>query len=229
MLQRSITASLFLTLLLGLTLFTSSIAEAQNNAPTTVGTIPNQTVTVGGTAATVDVSSYFSDADGDTLTYTATSSDTAKASVSVSSATVTITPVAAGTATITVTATDPSSATATQDISVTVGPQNNAPVAEGSIPDSTAMVGGSGYDIDVSSYFSDADGDTLTYTASSSDTTKATVSVVNTTIVWAMPVAAGTATITVTATDPEGATATQSYVLTAIPTNKLTTSKGNHR
>ena len=202
-----------------------TVASA-NNAPTAVGTIAAQTLTAGGTAASVDVSSNFSDADGDTLTYTATSSDTTKASVSVSSATVTITPVAAGTATITVTATDPSSATATQDISVTVGPQNNAPVAEGSIPDSTAMVGGSGYDIDVSSYFSDADGDTLTYTASSSDTTKATVSVVNTTTVLATPVAAGTATITVTATDTEGATATQSYVLTAIPTNNSPHPKG---
>ena len=130
MLHRSITASLFLMLLLGLTLFTSSIAEAQNppqnNAPTAVGTISNQNLTVGGTAASIDVSGNFSDADGDTLTYTASSSDTAKATVSVSSATVTITPVAAGTATITVTATDPSSATATQDISVTVQ-ANTAP------------------------------------------------------------------------------------------------------
>ena len=126
MLHRSITASLFLTLLLGLTLFTSGIAEAQNNAPTAVGTIAAQTLTAGGTAASVDVSSNFSDADGDTLTYTATSSDTAIATVSVSSATVTITPVAAGTATITVTATDPSSATATQDISATVQ-ANTAP------------------------------------------------------------------------------------------------------
>ena len=226
MLHRLITANIFLMLLLGLTLFTSDIAEAQNNAPTAVGTIAAQTLTAGGTAASVDVSSNFSDADGDTLTYTASSSDTAKATVSVSSATVTITPVAAGTATITVTATDPSSATATQSISVTVGPQNNAPVAVGTISDSTAMVGGSGYEVDVSSYFSDADGDTLTYTASSSDTTKATVSVRDKKIVLATPVAAGTATITVTATDPEGATATQSYVLTAIPTNNSPHPKG---
>ena len=226
MLHRSITASIFLMLLLSVTLFTSGVAEAQNNAPTTVGTIAAQTLTAGGTAAAVDVSSNFSDADGDTLTYTVSSSDTAIATVSVSSATVTITPVAAGTATITVTATDPSSATATQSISVTVDPQNSAPVAVGTISDSTAMVGGSGYEVDVSGYFSDADGDTLTYTASSSDTTKATVSVREKKIVLATPVAAGTATITVTATDPGGATATQSYVLTAIPTNNSPHPKG---
>ena len=93
MLHRSITASLFLMLLLGLTLFTSGIAEAQNppqnNAPTPVGAIPNQTVTLGGTAATVEVTPYFNDADADPLTYTATSSDTAIATVSVSDSTVT--------------------------------------------------------------------------------------------------------------------------------------------
>ena len=221
MLHRSITASLFLILLLGLTLFASGVAEA-NSAPTTVGTIADQTVTVGGTAATVDVSGKFSDADGDTLTYTASSSDTAIATVSVSESTVTITAVAAGTATITVTATDPSSATATQDISVTVASANNAPTAVGTIAAQTLTAGGTAASIDVSSNFSDADGDTLTYTVSSSDTAKATVSVSSATVTIT-PVAAGTATITVTATDPSNASATQDISVTVqantAPTN----------
>ena len=80
----------FLILILAVSVCISGIAEA-NNAPTTVGTIPNQTLTAGGMAATIDVSGNFSDSDGDTLTYTATSSDTAKATVSVSTATVTTT------------------------------------------------------------------------------------------------------------------------------------------
>ena len=222
MLQRSITASIFLMLLLALTLFTSGVAEAQNNAPTAVGTIAAQTLTAGGTDASVDVSSNFNDADGDTLTYTASSSDTAIATVSVSSATVTITPVAEGTATITVTATDPSSATATQDISVTVASANNAPTAVGTIAAQTLTAGGTDASVDVSSNFNDADGDTLTYTASSSDTAIATVSVSSATVTIT-PVAAGTATITVTATDPSSATATQDISVTVkaniAPTN----------
>ena len=72
-----------------------------------MGTISDQALDVGGTAATVDVSGYFSDPDGDTLTYTVSSSDTNVATASVSNATVTVTAVAAGSATITVTATDP--------------------------------------------------------------------------------------------------------------------------
>ena len=194
--------------------------EAANTAPTTNGTIPAQTVNVGGSATTIDVSSYFSDADGDTLTYTASSSDTAKATVSVSSATVSITAVASGTATITVTATDPGSLTATQTFSLTVNPQNNAPTTNGTIPDETLVTDGetaqNTRDLDVSSYFSDPDGDTLTYTASSSDTAKATVSVSSATVTLTA-VATGTATITVTATDPGGLTATQTFSLTVNP------------
>ena len=191
--------------------------EAANNAPTTNGTIPAQTVKVGGSDTTVDVSSYFSDADNDTLTYTASSSDTAKATVSVSSATVSITAVAAGTATITVTATDPGSLTATHTFSLTVNPQNSAPTTSGTIPDETLVTDGNTSqntrDLDVSSYFSDPDGDILTYTASSSDTAKATVSVSSATVTLTA-VAAGTATITVTATDPGGLTATHTFSLT---------------
>ena len=162
MLHRSITASLFLMLFLGLTLFTSGIAEAQNppqnNAPTPVGTIPNQTLTLGGTDTTVNLAPHFNDADGDDLTYTAVSGDETIVTVSVSGASLTITAVAAGTATITVTATDTSSATATQDISVTVTSPNRAPTAVGTISDQaltkTGNTGGTAT-VDVSSNFSD--------------------------------------------------------------------------
>ena len=94
--------------------FSVTVVEQPNRAPETYGSIPSQKVTVGGAAATVDVSSYFNDPDTDPLTYTASSSDTGKATVSVSSATVSITPVAVGTATMTVTASDPDGLTATQ-------------------------------------------------------------------------------------------------------------------
>ena len=201
-----------------------SVTVNANTAPAAVGTIAAQTLIAGRTAATVDVSSNFSDADGDTLTYTATSSDTAKATVSVSGSNVAITPVAAGTSTITVTATDPSSATATQDISVTVA-ANTAPTAVGTIPDQTLKVEGTALTVDVSSYFSDSDGDTLTYTATSSDTAKATVSVSSVTITISA-VAVGTATITVTATDPDSETAEQSISVTVNQKNRAPVAKG---
>ena len=224
MLQRLIPSGLSLILVLAISVFIPSVAEA-NDAPTTVGTIPGQTLKVSGTDAAIDVSSYFSDPDGDTLTYTATSSDTAVATVSVSSATVTISAVAVGTATITVTATDPDSETATQTISVTVQQANRAPTTVGTIPGQTLKVSGTDATVDVSSYFSDPDGDTLTYTATSSDTAKATVSVSSATVTISA-VAVGTATITVTATDPDSETAEQTISVTVKQKNRAPVAKG---
>ena len=183
-----------------------------NNAPTTVGTIPDLTVKLGETDPTVDVSGYFSDADGDTLTYTASSSDTAKATVSVSSETVTITPVAVGTATITVTATDPDGLNAAQEFSVTVNPINNAPTGS-DIPHQNISTNQSVV-ISLPDFFSDPDGDTLTYTASSADTAKATATVVNTDLVVNPQAADVTVEITATATDPGGLSASVSFHVT---------------
>ena len=201
-----------------------------NNSPVAVGTIPDQTmniliVRVGGNTLTLNVSGYFSDPDDDILTYTANSSDTAITTVSVSNTSVSITAVATGTATITVTATDPSGLTATQTFSVTVSPANNTLVAVGTIPDQTLPVGDSTITLDVSSYFSATDNDTLTYTANSSDTAITTVSVSNTSV-SITAVAAGTATIIVTARDATGLSATQTFSVTVSQSNNAPVAVG---
>ena len=175
-----------------------------------VGTIPGLTLTVGDTES-VDVSSYFSDPDGDALSYAVTSSDAEVATVSVSGSTVTLTGVAAGMATVRVTASDPDGLSASQSLEVTV--PNRAPEAVGTVPDLTLTPGDTA-SVDVSSYFSDPDGDALCYTAASSDAEVATVSVSESTVT-ATGVAEGTATVTVMASDPEGLTATQDFAVTA--------------
>ena len=91
-----------------------------NRAPLASGTIPDQELEVGGDAATVDVSQYFSDPDGDALTYGAASSDAGTVATSVSGSSVTLTPVAAGSARVTVTASDPAGLSAALAIAVDV-------------------------------------------------------------------------------------------------------------
>ena len=91
-----------------------------NQAPRATGSIPAQTLSVGGSAASVNVARYFTDPDGDALTYRARSSRTSVVTAAVSGSAVTLTPVAAGTATVTVTARDPAGLSATQSIAVTV-------------------------------------------------------------------------------------------------------------
>ena len=225
MFLRLTTSSISLFLLLVITVCITGSAEA-NNAPTPVGTIDAQTLNVGGTAATVDVSGNFSDPDGDTLTYTAASDDTAIATVSVSSATATLTPAAAGTATITVTATDPDGLTAEQTISVTVIQPNRAPILVGTIPNQTFTGAGVRNKIrfNARQYFSDPDGDPLQFASASNSNGR--VIQINTYGNWdvdVIPRAGGTATVSITARDPSWATATLTFSVTVIQPNRAPT------
>ena len=70
--------------------------------------------------------------------------------------------------------------------------------------------------VNVAQYFTDPDGDTLTYSATSSNAGVATSSVAGSTVKLT-PVGVGTATITVTARDPGGLTVTKSIAVTVAP------------
>ena len=183
----------------------------RNRAPRPAGTIPDQATKEDGTTS-VDVSPYFTDADGDGLTYSATSSSTSTATVSVSGSTVSIAGESQGTATVTVTARDPGGLTATQGFDVSVQEPNRAPQPVGTIPDQTVSTGG-GVQVDVTGYFTDPDGDDLDFSAISSSTATATVTVPGGTVTVTGQ-SAGTATITVTARDPGDLTATQRFEVT---------------
>ena len=182
-----------------------------NQAPVAVGEIEAQAVEVG-ESATVDVSGNFSDPDDDELIYTAGSSDDDIATASLSGAEVTVTGVAAGSATVTVTATDPGDLSATQTFDVTVVLGNQGPEAVGEIEAQNVKVGDSAT-VDISGNFSDPDDDELTYMAASSDDAVATVTI-DGAMVMIKGVAVGTATLTVTATDPEGLSAVQEAEIT---------------
>ena len=195
---------------------TVSPVPVVNNAPEAVGSIPAQTLSVGGSSVVVNVSDNFSDPDKDPLTYDVSSNDTDVATVSVSDAEVTITPRAAGSTTITVTASD-GRLTATQTISVTVSTEsvgNNAPIADGSIPAQTLSVGGLSVAVNVAGKFIDPDNDPLTYDVSSNDTAVATVSVSDAQVTIT-PVAAGSTIIEVTASDGR-LTATQTISVSVV-------------
>ncbi len=204
--------------------FTANVATG-NQAPMAVGEIAAQTVTAGD-SVTVDVSGNFSDPDDDDLTYTAASSDEDTATVSVSGAMVTVTGVAAGGAIVTVTATDPGSLSATQTFDVTVNAANQGPEVSDTIPvydllwvpdtvDMTMVDTMTSVVLDMAGYFSDPDGDDLTYTASTSNTTTANVESVEGSVVTTVAVSSDTTfahdttMITVTATDPDGEAVSQ--------------------
>lgn len=191
--------------------------EAANQDPVVSDTIPSQTLTEGDTAR-IDAAGYFSDPDGDALTYAAASSDAGVATASVDGSTVAIVAVAAGEATVTVTASDPDGASAMQDVAVAVEAANRAPVAVGELPH-LELTEGDAFAAPIDIFFSDPDGDTLTYAAESSDTTVVTVAMVDN-VVTAVAEGAGEATVTITATDPDGLSATQTAAVTVVSANQ---------
>ena len=198
--------------------------ERLNQEPVAVGSIPGQTM-IAGQTATFDVAAFFNDPDGDALTYAASGSDANVISVSVSGSTLTIVGVAAGTATVTVTATDPGGLSAQQSVMVTVERANQEPETVGSIPDQT-MTAGQTAMVDVAAYFSDPDGDELTYAAATSNIAAVAVSISGSTLTIA-GVAAGTATVTVTASDPGGLSAQQSVMVTVERLNRAPEAVGS--
>ena len=98
----------------------------------------------------------------------------------------------------------------------TTGPpeedRNRAPISVGTIPPQALRAGDSAT-VDVSHYFSDPDDDPLSYTATSSNPNVATAQVSGT-MMAITGVAPGTATVTATARDPSGLTATQAVPVT---------------
>ena len=97
-----------------------------NRAPVAIGTIPDQTLTLGGGSTTLSISSYFSDPDGDVLSYKAETNNTRVVAVSLAGTQITITPRGIGSASVAVTASD-GKLLVTQRISVQV---RSAPIAD---------------------------------------------------------------------------------------------------
>lgn len=188
--------------------------EAVNNTPTTTGMLDDQTLNVGDTL-TADVAEFFTDPDGDALTFDAISSDTAVATASVSGSTLTVMAVAAGSATVTVSATDTGDLSAEFNFTVTVSQANRAPEIADMIPAQTLTVGDTARLV-VSMYFTDPDGDELTYEAVSSDTGVAEALAMGDTVQIAAMMA-GSVTVAVTAQDPEGLSVKQDISVTVQP------------
>ena len=92
---------------------------------------------------------------------------------------------------------------------------NRAPEAVDSIP-RVVTVTGKSVAVDVSDYFSDPDGDTLSYEAVTSDAGVATASVSGS-VVTVETVGKGSATVTVAASDPGGLSAQHDLAVEVVP------------
>ena len=191
-----------------------------NNPPTVASPIANIRGLEAGTTRDVSLSGVFNDTDADPLTITASSSDNNVAAVSVSTdySSLTVTAQSSGTTTITVTATDTNSDTVETAFTVKV---NTPPTVARAIADINRLEAGTSRDVSLSGVFNDTDADTLTIRASTSNHARVTVAVApDDSKLTLSGVVAGTATITVTAQDPNGSTTSDTFKVTVNPAPK---------
>ena len=170
--------------------------------------------TVEDTPAFIDVLGNDSDPDGDTLTVAEVSAPAHGAARVTDAGAVEYTPEPDyhGTDRFTYVVSDGTGETAQAAVEVTVLPVADPPLAVGVIPDQTLEAGDGSASLDLSPYFEDRDGDALGYTAVASDQAVAlSLTGAALTLTVARP---GAATVTVTAQDPGGLTATQAFMVT---------------
>ncbi len=175
-----------------------------NQAPTVSSVVADGTIINESETKQVSLSGVFSDGDNDALTVTAASSDEAVATVSVAAdySSLTVSAQARGTATITVTASDGNGGAVQDTFTIAV---KAAPTVVSALADLTSLEEGATQDVPLAGVFSDADGDSVTITAASSNDAIATVTVdAGGSTLTLTGMAEGTATITVTAQDSDG-------------------------
>ncbi len=179
-----------------------------NRAPVPAMPVASAQTAIVGDTLNIDMSPLFTDPDGDALTYSATSANASVATVTVAGSVVSAAAVGAGSTTLTVTAADPDGLSGSLSVPVTVEPNRPPEATPDSLP-ALSIQERNSETVNVAQYFTDPNGQALTYEAESSDPAVATVAVSGSTM-SVTAVAIGTTTVTVTATDPYNLTASLS-------------------
>jgi len=202
----------------------SKLSEAAGNTVPTVTDIADQTA-VEDIAITLNVSGYFTDADGDTLTFTMQDDAPAGLTIDANTGVISGTPTNndVGEHSVTIVATDSNNGRVVEEINIEIVNTNDAVTLGSAIADASTAEDAS-YSYDTATHFDDVDtGDTGTYSMSGAPS--------NLTINSATGVISGTPdnddvsthTITVTRTDAGGTTASDTFDLTVTNTNDAPT------
>jgi len=173
-----------------------------------VATAPDALTLNAGNAETIDLTTVFAGGE-ENPTYTVSGNDGTVATTAIDGATLTVTGVAAGSVTFTVSAND-GFQTVSTSVTATV---NAALAAAGALADHVVALGTAAAAVDASGDFSGGTG-AYTYAVATTDATVAGVTVEAGTVTVTFGVAGGPATVTVTATDEEGDSASSSFDVT---------------
>ncbi len=162
----------------------SSSASFAGAPPVAVGAIPDKKIAAGASFVRFSARFWFTETSGSALAYSA------------------------GRVTITVTASDGAASVAQRFVATVHARPNQGPITVKDIPGRKFTVGDAAATFNLNDYFSDPEGATLAYVARSNRSGVAAASVTGSTL-SITPKAAGSAAITLTATDPGGLSAAQ--------------------
>ncbi|QKZ14731.1 putative Ig domain-containing protein [Spirosoma sp. KUDC1026] len=197
------------------TTFNFTINPAANQAPVVANRIPDQTGTVGVAYAYTIPAGTFTDPEGQSLTL-AVGNLPAGLSFNPTTNVISGTPTTAQNNVVTVTATDPQGATTSTTFNFTINPAaNQAPVVANRIPDQTGTVGVAyAYTIPAGT-FTDPEGQSLTLAVGNLPAGLSFNPTTN--VISGTPTTAQNNLVTVTATDPQGATTSTTFNFTINP------------
>lgn len=182
--------------------------------------IPDVSVTVKEGTKTINLSDYITTNTSDPLTYTVSSDNPTFATAIENNDTLTVKALKRGTANITVVAEDVNGGKTSETFKVTV--TNSQPEAT-TVPNQSLKLSDSPKSINVATYFTDADSDSLSYSAISNNSNVGVS--INGSTITIKPNEVGTSTITITANDGNGGTVSKTFSVSvsepipAAPTN----------
>ncbi|AWB45549.1 RTX toxin [Paenibacillus sp. CAA11] len=178
----------------------------------------NRTITLGAADYILDLTPVFSDPDNDLLNVSAASLDASVVTVVIDGNQATVHAVSSGQTTIQLTAKDGRGGEVTTEFDVIV----NAPPASSGIPDQTKEMNSGDIQLSLNQFFSDPDGDTLAYRVSDNSDPTVVSAVLNGDVLTLTPLKAGSASVSVQATDGRGGEVTDTFltnVTAAVPQN----------
>ncbi|WP_420316068.1 PKD domain-containing protein [Ekhidna sp.] len=191
-----------------------TVINAGNNPPEISNPITDQVLSQGFVTTSLNFEGVFSDPDEDELSYSVESLTDGIVSVTMSGNNIVFIEQGLGETLITLTADDGRNGIAIDTFNVSVV-ENTIPVVVNAIEDQTFDDGFESISFDLSDVFSDADGDALSYSATSSDETVVLANSSGTTLIIEEE-GLGESSITVIADDGKGGIATNIFIVTVV-------------
>ena len=199
----------------------------ENQPPIVVNPLENKMLQAGFDTDTIDIQHVFNDPNDDELTFNAHSSNDEVVSVTIlQNNQLVIREGKVGKSKITLTANDVQGATATDTLEVTIIkniPENQPPMIVNPLENKTLQAGFGMDTMDIQHVFNDPDDDELTFNAHSSNDEVVSVTILQNNQLVISEVGTGIATITLTADDGQGATASTTFRVTVTERESLLT------